>query len=134
MSRIEDKHPDVLQNIEFAIVDTYRQYRELSDYDVMRVLEASLETYAAEKAGRSARTTRLSELEQLLLEWVLHMCEWRLGRIPLGNTEEVFSSDDVPITIDEIILCLKRLLKSVNRWNKDGGRQGYLNFIVQYVK
>jgi hypothetical protein len=39
-----------------------------------------------------------------------------------------------PITIDEIILCLKRVLKSVKRWNEDGGRQGYLDFIIQYVK
>ncbi len=36
-------------------------------------------------------------------------------------------------THDEIIACLKRVKKSVQRWNKHGGRQGYLNFVQQYV-
>lgn len=133
MSPIEDEHPDVLQNIEFAIVNTYRQHRELSDFAVKRVLEASLEVYAAEVAGRPPRNARLDELEQLLQEQVRQVCEWRLGRAPFGDGQgEV--SEVKPIPIDEMIRCLKRIIKSVGRWNKVGGRQGYLNFIVQYVR
>jgi hypothetical protein len=108
-----------LQNIECAIVDTYREHRELSDYAVMRVLEASLEAYAAEKAGRPPRKARRDELERLLLERVRHICEWRLGRAFVVGV-----SDVDPITVDNTVLCLKRLIKSVTRWNKAGGRQG----------
>ena len=63
------------------------------------------------------------------------MCEWRLGRgePPVDEPSKVPSPGPKPITVDEIILCLKRILKSVKRWNKEGGTQGYLNFIVQYV-
>jgi hypothetical protein len=35
-------------------------------------------------------------------------------------------------TVDEIILCLKRLRKSVKLWTTDYGRQGYLNYIAQF--
>jgi len=39
-----------------------------------------------------------------------------------------------PLTLDEMIQCLKRIQHSVKKWNKMGGRKGYLDFIVQYVK
>ena len=63
------------------------------------------------------------------------MCEWRLGRISVGENEagEQMAAPE-PKRVDEIVLCLKRVLKSVNRWNRSGGQRGYLTFIVQYVK
>ncbi len=64
------------------------------------------------------------------------MCEWRLGRTTIGidkNIQEEISINDSK-TIDEIIDCLKRILKSVNKWNKREGRQGYLKFVSQYIK
>ena len=30
--------------------------------------------------------------------------------------------------------CLKRIRKSVQRWNKEGGRQGYLTFVGRFVR
>jgi hypothetical protein len=38
-----------------------------------------------------------------------------------------------PKTVEDILLCLKLILKSVHRWNRSGGQRGYLTFIVQYV-
>ena len=132
MSPIEDKLPDVLQNIESVIVSTYREFRELSDYDVMRVLDAALENYAAEKAGRNPRNARFSPLEQRLHERVRHVCEWRLERAAFGDNEK--SPPKAPISLEDMILCLKRLIKSVGRWNKLGGRQGYLSYIIQFIR
>lgn len=37
-------------------------------------------------------------------------------------------------TYESLVPCLKRLVKSVNKWTKHGGRQGYLNFMTQFVK
>jgi len=130
----EAQYLDVLQNIEFGIVATYRAHGEMSDYDVMRTLEALIDRYTAEKIGRPPRDFGLSDVERLLLDAVGRICEWRLGRgshpgSPAGSGGMV----PEPKTADEIILCLKRVLKSVKRWNKDGGRQGYLRFIVQYM-
>lgn len=131
--KVEDQYTDVLQNIEFGIATTYRDYPEISDSDVMRVLETLIDAYAAEQIGRSPRHYPLSEVEQTFLENVRKMCEWRLGRDAVPDSSDEMEKDPEPISIDEIILCLRRVLKSVNRWNKEGGRRGYLSFVTQYV-
>lgn len=66
---IKERYEDVLQNIEFAIVNVYREHPDLLDSHVD----------------------------------------------------------------EEIVACLKRIRKSVGRWNKRGGRQGCLTFIQQYI-
>ena len=135
MARAEDQYPDVLQNLEFGIVASYREHPEMSDYDVTRVLEVLLDRYKGEKIGRPGREVNLSDVERHLLDSVRGMCEWRLGRErPPGTPAGAEELAPEPITLDVLILCLKRLLKSVKFWNKDGGRQGYLNFIIQYVR
>ena len=133
--RVEDQYPDVLQNIEFGIVTAYKSHPEMLDYDVIRILEALIDKYAAEKIGRQLRHFSLSGVEQTLLENVRRMCEWRLGRGTLTDSpEKAKEIAPEPITIDEIVLCLKRIHKSVKKWNKEGGRQDYLQFVIQYVK
>ena len=132
---VEDQYIDVLQNLEFGIVLTYKDHREISDYNVMRALEAHIDRYTGEKVGRPQRHFLLSNVEFILLENVRRMCEWRLGRWTLtDDPQKAEVATPTPKTIDEIILCLKRVLKSVKRWNKSGGMRGYLDFIVQYVK
>jgi len=133
--RVEDKYTDVLQNIEFSIVMIYKSYPELTDYAVMRILETLIDSYTAEKIGRSPKHFPLSDTERLLLDNVQKICEWRLGRAKLDDDaaggEEITPET---ISVDEIILCLKRILKSVKKWNKHAGRHGYLNFIIQHVR
>ena len=63
------------------------------------------------------------------------MCEWRLGREQLFTEGgQQLDADMIPRTVDEIIACLKRIQKSIRRWNKVGGRQGYLSFISEFVR
>lgn len=38
-----------------------------------------------------------------------------------------------PITLDEIVACLKRIRKSIQFWTKEGGRQGYLNYVNGFI-
>ena len=133
--KVEDQYIDVLQNIELGIVITYKNNPGMSDPEVIRMLEALIDKYTAEKIGRPLRHFSLSEVEQTLLENVRRICEWRLGRGTMTDSpEKAREMEPNPITIDEIVLCLKRVLKSVKRWNEDGGRRGYLDFIIQYVE
>jgi len=128
-----EKYMDVLQNIEFGIVSAYREIPQATDNNVMCSLEALIDVYAAEKIKRQPRKFNLSDSERRIMESVHEMCEWRLGRIKLGgNGEEEVRLE--PLTLDEMIQCLKRIQHSVKKWNKMGGRKGYLDFIVQYVK
>ncbi|MDD4091833.1 MAG: hypothetical protein PHQ63_04685 [Smithellaceae bacterium] len=123
-----EKYQDVLQNIEFAIVSIYREKLEMTDYAVMRSLEAIINHYSAEKTGKRPRNYSLDETEKEIFRQVQSVCEWRLGRPSSFGMPGI-----IPISLDEIIQCLKRILKSVEKWNKHEGIQGYLRFVSQYV-
>jgi hypothetical protein len=132
---VEEEYLDVLQNIEFAIVSTYRDHPEMRDGDVTYALEAVISAYRAEMASRPAEEFSASAAEAALCRAIRNMCEWRLGRIDAEDLEAApLGPVPQPIKVEEILLCLKRILKSVTRWNKSGGQRGYLSFIVQYVR
>jgi len=67
-------------------------------------------------------------------EAVQMMCEWRLGKEDIFQTETGEPGPQPePVSIEVIIACLKRIRKSVERWNREGGRQGYLTFIERFI-
>lgn len=129
---LEDTQIDVLQNIEFAVVSVYRERSELLDYDVMRALDALIEVYRAESRGHTPKETQLPEPESLVFQRVKDMCEFRLGRKELRINGQTTPGEEK--TVDDILACLRKIRKSVDRWNKRGGQQGYLKFVSQFVK
>lgn len=132
--KFEEEYADVLQNIEMGIILAYNDQPNISDHDVRRVLEAVVDAYRAENIGREPRAVALSDDEQMIMDSVRGMCEFRLGReSPIEFPSETGGEGPEPITIDELVQCLKRILKSLDRWNRSGGRQGYLNFISQFI-
>jgi hypothetical protein len=54
--------------------------------------------------------------------------EWRTGRSSGSELGEV-----TPIPLEDMVACLRKLRKSVDFWTKRGGRQGYMQYIEQYV-
>ncbi len=130
----EERYEDVLQNIEFGIVRVYREHPQMSDWQALAAIEALLRAYQAEVKGRPPRHVALDALSEKVYIAVRVMCEWRLGR-------ETFYDDDgppvdfepEPITVKEMIDCLKRVRKSINLWTRRSGRQGYLTFVQQYI-
>ncbi len=133
--RFEEEYLDVLQNIEFGIVRIYREQPGLVDWDVLDAIQALIRSYTAEARGRPRPKIRLSDLSQLVFDSVEAICEWRLGREqPLAESGQPPDVKIEPKTIDEIVACLKRVQKSIRRWNKEGGRQGYLNFVSGFVQ
>lgn len=131
---LEEQYLDVLNNIEAGIVRVYRRQLELVDFDVDNALNALVRHYGAEIQQRAAPPARLTPLAQAVYDSVLVMCEWRLGRAEMGPAEGgAMIPKPKPITADEIVACLKRIRKSVQRWTKEGGRRGYLTFIEGFV-
>lgn len=133
--RIEDHYLDVLQNIEAAIVQVYREHPELADGNVDLALEGLVRLYQAEARGRAAPVLRLRELEQQVYDGVKEMCDWRMHRTrpdPQESDEPVLLPG-TPLTVEEIVACLKRIRKSIALWTKQGGRQGYLDYIAQFI-
>jgi hypothetical protein len=131
--RIEEERQDVLQNLEFAVARLYRLNPVMTDYAVLRTYESLVQLYSAEVTGRPAQAVTAEGVEADLLRDVKRMCEWRLGRAPLSPNEDE-APECEPLDLPTLVLCLKRLVKSVNKWTKHGGRQGYLNFMTQFVK
>ena len=132
---VEEEHLDILQNIEFAIMSVYRENPLLVDFDVEAAINALITLYHAQEQNREPRRPNLNKRATLVYAQVEAMCEFRLGR------EELLSKDmrkrapqPEPVTLDVIVACLKRIRKSVQRWNKEGGRQGYLTFVGRFVR
>ena len=132
--RVEEEYFDVLQNIETAIVAVYNDEPRLLDFDALDALEALIRVYTFEERGGAAAGVRLPERPHRVFEVARRMCEWRLGRSSLNPGEA--GSDATkppPISVAEILLCLKRLRKSVRLWNGQGGRQGYLDYVREFL-
>ena len=132
--RVEDQYFDVLQNIETAIVAAYEDQPGLLDVEVLDAVDALIRTYAWEKDGRGAPTLRLSDRAQRVFDSSRRMCEWRLGRQSL-NPGTVGREEAKPdeLTVSDVVLCLQRIRSSVRSWSKQGGRQGYLDYVRQFL-
>ena len=134
MPELEEKYFDVLQNIEFAIVNVYRGERDLTDYDVDKVLSALILAYKSQQQNRDFVQPALKPLAQQVYDHVEQMCEWRLGRAQLvGDDLQPHGPSIAPLSVDEVLACLKRIRKSVETWNKRNGTRGYLQYVDQFI-
>ena len=127
----EPKNIDILQNLEFAVVEIYRKHREMSDHVAARAYEAVFERYRAEARGHQPKPSALTGLDLEVFDALVGMCELRLGRTPMNS-----AGDEAipPIPANEIVDCLRELRKSVERHTRSGGRQGYLSFVDGFIK
>jgi len=130
LGKLVEEHHDVLQNIEAVILNVHRTDPDLLDYDVDGALEALVADYTAEQRGTTPREHRLDGARARVYRAVRGVCEWRLGRDTI-NGEYLEEADRE--TPEIIISCLKKLRRSLRRWNSEGGRQGYLRLIAQYI-
>ena len=132
MINLEDEFLFVLQNIEAIIASVYREHPDLADFQVDSALEALGRTYFGEATGKAPVLPK-SPMAQQVYTAVKGVCDWRMGRADMvDETGQPLSQDDV-VTREDILACLKRIRKSVKLWNKEGGSQGYLNYIRQFL-
>lgn len=127
----EDDYLDVLQNLEYMIVDTYRENSDLLDFDVLIVLDAIMNFYISGIRGVEPRNFNLSGKQSELYRAVKEVSDYRItGKTTddEGNEYEI-----EPITVNELLDCLKRIKKSVQFWTKEMGRQGYLNYVSNFI-
>ena len=121
---------DVLQNLEFSVVEVWRGNRGMTDYTALRAYEAAFQFYRAELRGHTPKPPTLSGLDATTYEAVKAMCEFRLGR---GSSSIGDSQPIPPVPVEKLVDCLRELGKSVERHTKLGGRQGYLTFVEDFL-
>jgi hypothetical protein len=130
----EAEYEDVLQNLESAIIQVYREHSDLIDAEVLIAIESLIRIYGSQAQGKSISSRPLKGLSQQVASSVQLICEWRLGRVPLTDADGTPVTDaPTPHTPNEIVDCLKRIQSSIRLWTKKGGRQGYLNFVSQFL-
>lgn len=129
----EERYFDVLQNLEFGIVQVARRHPEMSDWAVLVAVETLMQVYRAEVTGREARPQELDPLAEEVYTVVHGMAEWRLGRGSFADDEgEPVEIPGEPITAEEMGLCLRRIRRSIQKWTKRGGRRGYLTYVDRF--
>ena len=126
---VEEEFLDVLQNIEAAIQIVYRENANLLDYDVESALNMLMVDYQHEQKTNviAPQKTSSAELKIAVYQAVRAACEFRMGRGARAH------QDIEPLELSEILACLKRIRKSVQTWTRRDGRQGYLNFVSEFV-
>jgi hypothetical protein len=129
MRKFGEKNLDVLQNIEFGIIEVYRVDRSLLDVDVKDAIDALVRHYHAEEEQRSPPSLKVGDRANRVFASVQQICEWRLGRSP--GEAEIPVAEAIPVS--ELVACLREIQKSVPRWTRQGGRRGYLDFVSQYI-
>jgi len=131
--RVEDEFLDVLQNLEFAIVQEFRNDPQTLDVDVRDALVALIRFYEAEEQGRRPPVIELASRPRRIFDSVRAVCEWRLGR-PSELSAKTADGAPPSNTPEELVACLKRIRESVRFWTKEGGRRGYLNYVSQFIR
>lgn len=133
--KFEEQYQDVLQNIEFGLVQAYREHANLYDTGTMYALDTLIKVFNGERQGREVALPQFKPEEQAAYDHAKAMCEMRLGRGSLTDQQgQEIQLGTGPVTVEEIIACLKRIRKSVEGWYKRGGRRGYYEFIRQFVQ
>lgn len=116
-----EEYMDVLMNIELCIYKQYTVGSNWHDNDVLKVLEALVFAYkrSISPSIPEGSNTNVKQLYQSLLE----TCQ---------NLTQPTDENVIAITPEEVIICLKRIEKSVKHWNKRLGSQGYLKYISEH--
>jgi hypothetical protein len=136
MRTFEERYQDVLQNLELALVQVYREHEAMTDWEALNAINGLIRSYTAEERKRPSPQLNLSLLAQEAYYSVEAMCELRLGRAHLTDKEgNPFRPGAAmpPKSLSEIIACLKRIRKSIELWQKEGGRRGYFEFVNGFL-
>ena len=126
--RIEDERPDVLQNIEFAVMRFRKNNPNLTDSHVKRTYLSLMQVYKGEMRGKEVSKPGMSRMASKLFDEVSEVCEWRLGR---GEWGDASAEDVTTVDLETLVRCLKRLAQSVKTWR---GKTGYLDYVAEFVK
>ena len=135
MTTFEDEHVDVFHNLEGAIVKMYQFEPNLIDAQVDTALDHLIRVYNAEAQGKTAPRKSIRGAAVKIADQLEPLCEFHLGRLAVEDLEDKPLNAKIPQRdAAEMTACLKRIKSSLKLWSKKGGRQGYLNFVTDFIQ
>lgn len=126
MPDIPEQFESQLLLIELAVMRVFDEQPDLTDAQVDSVYEELSRRYRAEATAHEFKASDLDGIRAVLHNEVLPITELLVGR-----PANMASADT--ISAEEMRLCLNRLRASIKRWSREGGRQGYLNYLTNYL-
>ena len=101
--KVQEKFENELKALESSIVGVFRAEPSLLDSQVARAVESMVNILKSRVKGK-----------------------------PLDAAINEILSLNSELSNNELLECLKVIGKSISKWTKQFGRQGYLNFVNQY--
>jgi hypothetical protein len=130
---MKDEDLPSLRELESCILRVWDDHDEMNDYTVGRAYEAAYRYYRTVSRGGQPAPPVLTGLDLETYNAVQAVCEKLLktgatsfkGMPKEGNTN--------PQTPEKLVEYLRELMRSVERHTKSGGRQGYLEFVGEFI-
>ncbi len=117
----------VLKTIESSLIAVARSHQEMTNYTAVRAYEAAIAHYHSIARQQQPKPAKLTGLDAAAYEAVHQACESRLGK-PISE-----EAGAALLTPEDLVSCLRRLVKSVEFWTQQGGRRGYIDFVDNFV-
>ena len=117
--KVQEKFENELKALESSIVGVFRAEPSLLDSQVARAVESMVNILKSRVKGKPAQKLNLDGLDLR----VFSALDAAINEILSLNSE---------LSNNELLECLKVIGKSISKWTKQFGRQGYLNFVNQY--
>ncbi len=134
MGQFEEQYNDTLRSMELTLVQQYRQMENLTDWEVRTAVNNLIRYYTAETRRRQPPQLKQDALPQLVFDRLRYTCEGWLGREALIDEQGgVTTLTENALKANEVVACLKRIRRSLDMWQKEGGRRGYFEFIDQFL-
>jgi len=123
--KTHEKYETTLMEIETAINKVYRANRDLTDSVVIRSLETAESRYRALVRGHTLKEVTLTDLDRTVFEAMEAACGKWMRADP--------SRPGSPLDASAMLDCVRQLLRSAQMWNKQHGRQGYLDYAERWL-
>ncbi|MGH7944960.1 MAG: hypothetical protein ACREH8_24085 [Opitutaceae bacterium] len=127
---VPEEYEHVLRDLERSVIETWRKNPGMTDHVALRAYEAAYAHYRAEQRGHPAKPHGLTGIDGATFDALGAACERWLGR---GAGSGGKASRIEPISAEEMVACLRRLIRSVKLHTERAGRQGYLNFVGPFL-
>ncbi len=130
----EDRYRDALLNIEGVLLPVYDEHPKMTDHSSIFVIEILIKILTAESQGRTAAIPEFQPHEQEAFDSARAVCYWLSGRGKMTDEDgREIDAAITPITGEEAIACLKRIHKSIQFWQKRGGRRAYYEYVKRFI-